>query len=198
MRIYCLLVLAAALFFGSVAQAESDTAQSFLKTRQGAVTRILEKTPKDQQGDELSKAIGDLLDYDELSKRALSDHWSTRSEAERQEFVSLLKQLVERNYRKNLRSTRGYEVRQVGSEKTPEGTVIKTSAKSKTKKRQPPIEIAYTLWQPSGSWRVVDITTDGVSMVRNYRSQFNRIIRKDGWDALIKRMKDRLANAGDF
>ncbi len=106
--------------------------------------------------------------------------------------------LIERNYRKNLRSTLGYDVSYDGVEKIEKGTLVKTVAKSKTNKRQPPVEISYTLWQPDGRWRVVDITTDGVSMVRNYRSQFNRIIRKDGWDELIRRMKDRLANEGDF
>ena len=41
-------------------------------------------------------------------------------------------------------------------------------------------------------WRVSDVTTDGVSMVRNYREQFNRIIDRDGWDELISRMQRRL------
>lgn len=186
------------LAFSTVAAAQNKDAEAFLKARHQNVQKILEHTAKDTVGDELSKEIGNFLDYETLSQRALVDHWGDHSEAERTEFVSLLKQLVERNYRKNLRSTLGLEIKYEGSTAQSDDIVVKTVAKSKTNKRQPAVEISYTMHQASGAWRVVDITTDGVSMVRNYRGQFNRIIRKDGWPELIRRMKDRLANEGDF
>jgi phospholipid transport system substrate-binding protein len=178
----------------------SDDAAAFLKQRQAGVEKLIRQTPENKEvpGDALSKAISDLLDYDELSKRALSDHWAGRSEAERTEFVSLLRQLVERNYKNNVRGTLGYDIQYTGNETKSDGVLVKTEAKSKTNKRRPAVGIDYLMYQANGQWRVVDITTDGVSMVRNYRSQFNRIIRKDGWGELIRRMKDRLANAGDF
>ena len=55
------------------------------------------------------------------------------------------------------------------------------------------LEIAYKLEKRGRSWVVVDMITDGVSLVSNYRSQFNKIITQDGWDAMIKKMKDKLA-----
>ncbi len=67
-----------------------------------------------------------------------------------------------------------------------------TSARSRTQRRQPPVEIEYTLRRDGRRWRVVDVTTDGVSMVRNYRDQFGRIIARDGWAELIARMERRL------
>jgi len=195
-----LLTLASMIWLtlSTVAVAQNKDAEAFIKTRHTNVQKILQRTSKDTVGDELSKEIGDFLDYETLSHRALADHWDSHSEAERAEFVSLLRQLVERNYRKNLRSTLGLEIKYEGSVAASEDVLVKTVAKSKTNKRQPPVEISYTLRQTAGTWHVVDITTDGVSMVRNYRGQFNRIIRKDGWPELIRRMKDRLANQGDF
>ena len=54
------------------------------------------------------------------------------------------------------------------------------------------IEVVYTMAQRGGAWRVVDVETDGVSTVRNYRSQFRRIIGQDGFEALLQRMRTRL------
>ena len=51
--------------------------------------------------------------------------------------------------------------------------------------------------QSGGDWRVVDVTTDGVSMVQNYRSQFNRIIDREGWAELISRMERRLEQGAE-
>ena len=190
------LILAAALTWttgAADADAQADQAQLFLKKRQKTVHALVAKTPEGSPlGDKLSHEIGELLDYQELSRRALKDHWDKRSEAERGEFVGLLKQLVERSYRKNLRSTVGYQIDYLGSDDTDDGALVKTRAQSKKNRRAPAITIDYTLIPAEGRWRVVNITTDGVSMVRNYRRQFNRILRKHGWAELISRMKSRL------
>ena len=76
--------------------------------------------------------------------------------------------------------------------------MVRTTARSKKERRKPPIEIAYALHQVEGKWRVFDVVTDGVSMVRNYRGQFARILRKDGWDGLLQRMRDRLDQGSEF
>jgi phospholipid transport system substrate-binding protein len=172
--------------------AQPEEAAQFLKERHTAVDRALSKASKDKAGDALASEIDALLDYDTLSQKALSDHWDERSEADRTRFVGLLKALVERSYRKNLRSTKGYKIEYVGQEEASGGVVVHTLVKSKKKKRAPAVTIDYTMHKKSGRWQVLDITTDGVSMVRNYRSQFNRILRKNGWDELIRRMEERL------
>ena len=55
------------------------------------------------------------------------------------------------------------------------------------------MEIAYSMHNVGGTWRVFDVTTDSVSMVANYRSQFHSIISEHGIDGLLQRMRDRLA-----
>ena len=111
--------------------------------------------------------------------------------------MSLLRQLVERNYETNLERILDYEVSYEGEQARGDRTVVTTSARSRAQRRQPPVEIAYAMVQSGGDWRVVDVTTDGVSMVQNYRSQFNRIIDREGWAELISRMERRLEQGAE-
>ncbi len=198
-----LLVLAlAALVLGPTRPAAAQqSALAFLKKRHSAVIQILRKPASSPQtterrNRELNSALGSLLDFEELSKRALRDHWEGVQKTQREEFVSLLKDLVERNYQKNLESTLDYDVRYDGESPGPDTVVVHTVARSKKRRRAPAIAIDYTLRRAGDGWKVFDVVTDGVSLVRNYRNQFNRIIRRHGWDELIRRMRKRLASGG--
>ena len=135
---------------------------------------------------------GELLDFEELSKRALEDHWAARSAAEQQRFVELLGQLVERSYQKNLESTMDFRVTYESATRKGDSLVVATEAQSLKNRRSPPVAIDYTLVPVANSFRVYDVTTDGVSLVANYKRQFNKIIRRNGWDALIERMEKKL------
>lgn len=191
----------ASLSFVDAAHAQTGPATRYLRQRNDEVTRILrrEATTEEaraQRSREVTRILSDLLDYQELSRRALGPHWEQRTESERREFVELLRQLVERNYEANLERVLDYEIDYVSETTGSEGTVVATRARSRTERRQPPVEIVYTLHLQGSSWRVFDVVTDGVSLVRNYRSQFHRIIGEHGWAELIRRMRDRLARGG--
>lgn len=183
---------------GSVAEAQTTgPATRYLRQRNDDVIRILRRdattdAARTQRSQEVTRILSDLLDYEELSRRALGPHWDQHTEAERREFVDLLRQLVERNYESNLERLLEFEVSYTGETTGSDGTVVRTEARSRTERRQPPVEITYTLHLQGTSWRVFDVVTDGVSLVRNYRNQFNRIITENGWPELIHRMRDRL------
>jgi phospholipid transport system substrate-binding protein len=183
---------------GASAQPRPQGASAFLEGRHEEVNRLLRQPANDdaarqRRSERLTRMLSDLLDYQELSRRALGDQWTQRSEAERQQFVTLLRQLVERNYETNLERTLEYEVTYDRESRRGELTVVHTTARSRTQRRQPPVAIDYVMRSADGSWRVVDVSTDGVSMVDNYRSQFSRIISREGWNELIARMQRRLA-----
>ena len=190
------LTLALALCTAAPASAQG-AASRYLERRHDEVNRLLRRsadtdTARSRRSTQLATMLGELLDYEELSRRSLGDHWESREGPARERFVTLLRQLVERNYENNLERTLEYDVEYVREARRGEETIVYTEARSRTQRRQPPIAIDYTL-RPEGSrFRVVDITTDGVSLVDNYRAQFNRIIDRDGWDALIERMQQRL------
>ena len=91
-----------------------------------------------------------------------------------------------------LERTMNYTVTYDGADVRGQVVTVRTLARSGTNGRAPAVSIDYQMKKVGNVWRVFDIATDGVSLVRNYRTQFNRIITRDGWDALIARMRDRL------
>jgi phospholipid transport system substrate-binding protein len=195
-------VLGVALLAGTAAaqpQPAGSGALAYLQGKHSAVERVLRRPAKNadavtRRNAEVQRAIGELLDFEEVSRQALGQHWTARSEAERTEFVSLLRQLVERNYRDNLTRTLEYVVRYESEAPGAGGTaVVRTTARSRTNRRAPAVEITYTMRRTGNAWKVIDVSTDGVSLVRNYRTQFGRIATRDGWPELIRRMRDRLA-----
>ncbi len=182
---------------GVRAQADGP-ATRYLRQRHEEVSRILRRpaasdATRAERSREVTRILSDLLDYDELSRRSLGSHWAAQSEADRREFTSLLRQLVERSYEQNLERVVDFEVRYVGETVASDEATVRTEARSRVERRQPPVEIAYALHQDGSSWRVFDVVTDGVSLVRNYRNQFNRIISEHGFAELLRRMRDRLA-----
>ena len=181
-----------------ISKAERAKAERFIKGKHNAVRKVLRKPNTPKRAEELTEVLGEFLNYDELAKLSLDTEWKKRSKKQRAKFVSLLRQLVERQYQRNMESTLNYSVKWVGSEDIEGGVLVKSSARSKKKKRTPPVEIDYAMSEANGEWSVFDISTDGVSLVRNYKRQFRRIIRKEGWDGLIGRMERKLnANPDD-
>ncbi len=167
-------------------------AETFVKAKQAELIGLL-KRPKSAATDEKVEAICDqILDYDSIAKESLADQWQARSEAERKQFQSLLKELVQRAYRKNLSKTVNYDLSYMGEVKTKDGTLVKTVAKDRKKTREEPVTIDFNVHKAGSQLKIRDIVTEGSSLVGNYRSQFRRIIKTKGWDELLKRMKARL------
>jgi phospholipid transport system substrate-binding protein len=175
--------------------AQEGPASRYLKGQHDAVVRQLRRTPESPR---IGEIVEGLLDFDTIAESALARHWAGLTPAQRQEFVSLLTQLVRRNYQGNLQRTLDYTV-EYGAEQT-RGTAVtvETTARSRQNRRAPAVAIKYTLARRGNGWVVHDIDTDGVSLVRNYRNQFNRIIERDGFDALLGRMRQRLAEGAEI
>lgn len=178
------------------------SARAYLEGQHHEVNRILQApasndAARQRRSARLTELLNDLLDYEALAQAALGEHWEQHTPEERAHFVSLLQQLVQRNYETNLERILDFEVSYEGERRRGEDTLVTTSARSRAQRRQPPVEIEYTMRQQGTHWRVVDVTTDGVSMVQNYRNQFTRIISREGWGELIARMEHRLESGQD-
>lgn len=196
-RFLLLAALSTLLFAGVVpaaadAQANPAEAQAFLQGRHDALRTLFAQRPSAARNTQLSTLVSELLDLQELSRLALRDHWDSRTAAQRDEFVGLLRQLVQAQYESNLERTMNYEVTYDGADVRGDVVTVRTLARASGNARAPAVSIDYQMKKVGNTWRVFDISTDGVSLVRNYRTQFNRIIERDGWDALITRMRDRL------
>jgi phospholipid transport system substrate-binding protein len=186
------VVTGLSLTFIQVGVAHAGAATDVVKAKQTALFDLL-KQPSAANQTKISALFDQMLDYQALAEASLGKEWAGRTDAEKAQFSDLLKQLVRKSYEKNLKKTLSFNIEYLSEEPADGAITVKTKAVSKTNAREEPIEIAYKMAEKDGAWRVKDIVTEGVSLVSSYRSQFTKIIKKDGFPVLIQKMKDKLA-----
>ena len=185
-----------ALSLASVGSAFAGGATDVVKSKQTALFDLIKQsTPESEK--KVAALFDEMLDYQALTEGSLGTEWAARTDAEKAQFSDLLKQLVRKGYERNLKKILNFGVDYVSEDAAGDAVLVKTKAKSKTDAREEPVEIVFKLAQKGGTWRVQDIVTEGVSLVSSYRSQFTKIVKKDGFPALIQKMKDKLAK-GDI
>lgn len=135
----------------------------------------------------LEEIIGQHFDFEEMAKRSLAAHWRNRSEAEHQEFATLFQSLLSKTYAGKIENYSGEKVQYLKERlKDSFAEVQTTIASNKTE-----ISLDYRLLLKDGNWRVYDVVVDGVSLVKNYRVQFDRIIRDSSYEELVKTLRDK-------
>lgn len=182
-----------ALTLGTAGAAFAGPATDVVKAKQTSLFDLLKQSGPDAQK-KIDAIFDDMLDYGALAESSLGSEWAGRSDAEKAEFSGLLKQLVRKAYERNLKKIINFDVEYIDEAAEGNAVMVKTKSKAKSADaREEPIEIVFKVVQKDGKWKVNDIITEGVSLVSSYRSQFTKIIKKDGFPALIQKMKDKLA-----
>lgn len=184
-----------ALSFASVGSAFAGAATDVVKSRQTTLFSLIKQGTPDSEK-KIAALFDDMLDYPALTEGSLGSEWASRTDAEKAQFSDLLKQLVRKAYERNLKKIVDANVDYLGEDAAEGAVMVKTKTKPKDA-RDEPIEIAFKISNKGGTWRVQDIVTEGVSLVSSYRSQFTKIVKKDGFPTLIQKMKDKLAK-GDM
>jgi phospholipid transport system substrate-binding protein len=146
------------------------------------------------QKKKLKKIVDKFLDYHELSKRSLGPHWKDRSPEEQTEFTQLLRDLIEEAYTQpisdNIEFTMEYEDEEIAEDGT---AAVMAVASTKNKKGKTVSEdLTFHLYLKAKKWMIYDVEFGDVSLVRHYRGEFNRKIKKESYAALIKAMKNKL------
>lgn len=147
------------------------------------------KAPEKEEGrrKKLKEAIYPRFDFAEMGKRSLGIHWAKRTPQERDEFVKLFADLLEQSYAKRLESYTDQEVFYTKEQVEDKFGLVVTKIISAKENIDIPIE--YRLLRQDTQWKVYDVVIDGISMVSNYRSQFNSIIQKSSYAELVQRMR---------
>jgi len=142
----------------------------------------------------VTTSVRDFLDIDELGKRAMADQWGKLSKDQQAEFLTTLRALIEDNYIRGMRANLEYTVDYTGETTDKDGNVVVTTqVNTKRKGRTVKIEIDYVLKKDGTKLKAWDVKTDGVGLVENYKTQFNKIIEKEGFAGLISKMKKKQA-----
>ncbi|HXF91444.1 MAG TPA: ABC transporter substrate-binding protein [Nitrospiraceae bacterium] len=135
----------------------------------------------------LEEVIGSRFDYEEMSKRTLGAYWHQLNGAEQAEFVKLFKAFLSDRYASKIEGYSGEQVAYL-SERT-EGAYAEVRTKLVSSKVEIPMD--YRLIAKAGRWYAYDVIVDGISLVKNYRSQFTGIIRSSSYAELVRRLKER-------
>jgi phospholipid transport system substrate-binding protein len=186
------LIAAVALVASRAADAGPPTDQ--LKSTIDRILSILQDSALRAPGKaeerrlKIREAANEVFDWSEIGKRALARHWEGRSPQEREEFSKLFADLLERSYVGKIEGYSGekitYDKETVDGERAEVRTKLITKAGTQ-------IPIDYQMQKVGDRWRVYDVKIENVSLVGNYRSQFNRIIQQSGYADLIQRLKSK-------
>lgn len=136
----------------------------------------------------LKEAISVIFDYAEMAKRSLGRHWNTRTPAERKLFVDLFATLLENSYASKIESYDNEKIDYINE--SVEGNYAEVRSRIVTPSSDT-YSLDYRLLNENGKWMVYDVIIEGVSLVSNYRSQFNRIISEHGYDELLNKLRTR-------
>jgi phospholipid transport system substrate-binding protein len=198
--------LAAILAAGGT-EAAAPTGSSpmeILKDANSKIATILKKKvavgsdAEKKQDEKIRKVVDKLLDFQLLTKSAMGKHWDGLSEDQRTELVGLLTELIQRNYIKQVHQRKDENwVVEYNSEEVEDTKATVVTTVIAADRHGEETEVVYKMKKKAAKWVVVDILTDDVSLVRNYRSQFNKIIEKDGVDKLIEKMRSKVESGED-
>ena len=129
----------------------------------------------------------DILDFEELAHRSLARHWEARTAAEREEFVQLFREFLERLLVSKLDSYHGEKVVLVGDALDGDEATVKTLVAA----RQGAIPVDYLMVRRGDRWRAGDIVISGLSLVKNFRVQFDKVIKRASYQQLVKQVRDK-------
>jgi phospholipid transport system substrate-binding protein len=134
----------------------------------------------------LRKIANEIFDFPEMARRSMGRHWQARSPQEREEFTALMSDLLERSYIAKIESYGGEKILYTTERVEGDIATVNTKILSKTGAEIP---VDYRLFQRGPRWLVYDVNIEGVSLVSNYRTQFNKIIQTASYEELVRRMK---------
>ena len=136
------------------------------------------------------QAVDERFDWEEMTRRSLARHWSKRTDEEKQEFISLYSQLLERTYLDRVEGYSGETVSYEDERVEGEYGIIKVRV---TNSKDVEIPVKYRVRKKGDEWLVYDVYVEGVSLVNNYRVQFNSIITRSSYNKLVKKLKNKIA-----
>jgi len=163
----------------------------------GAVDRVL-KTLEDpsfkgegkvaERRVAVRKIANEIFDFGEIAKRSMARHWQPLTEAQRGEFVGLFADLLERSYISKIETYGGEKIQYSGERVDGEYATVSTKIITKNGTEVP---VDYRMIKRADRWLVYDVSIEGVSLVSNYRTQFNKIIQTSSYNELVSKLKNK-------
>ena len=193
LSVSCLgIVVLAGLVVWAPAPARAGAPTDQLKASVEQIIKVLEDPAlrADARSQERRAAIRKeaegVFDFTETAKRALGRHWQGLAEKDRQEFTSLFTDLIERAYISKIERYSGERIAYAGEAMDGGLATVRTRFVTKQGTEVP---VDYRMQQRGDRWLVYDVSVEGVSLINNYRTQFDKIIQTSSYAELVRKMK---------
>jgi ABC-type transporter MlaC component len=191
-----LAVVAVAITLATTATALAETPDTFVQSGHAQLDALLKQPTSAQRDAQLGAAFDKMVDYDELVRRCFRGDWGTLNATQQAEVSGLLRQIVQKNYKKNLKRTLDYNITYTGSHGQGSDIVVRTEAKSKVNPREEPVRVDYVVAGPTGGpYHVVDIITESSSLTGNYYREIHSMLTTagKGYGYVVQKLKDKIA-----
>ena len=178
-------------FLNFVAASAATATEEIKSTIDGVLQIVTTESYKDDRKIR-RKMIRDLIDkrfsYEQMGMRSLGANWNDISKSEQKEFIKLFSKLLENSYATKIESAKQEKVNYKEEKLKGKYAMVKTEIT----RNGGPVPVDYKLIRIDSKWKVYDIVIEGVSLIKNYRSQFNRIIHQESYDTLKKKIISRI------
>ena len=194
---FCALAVAGLLAMSASAWAENSPLE-LIRSAINQVTTVLANPASqgEEQQQERIKQVWTIVepyfDLQDMAQRTLGVHWRERTEEERREFVQLFTALIEKTYSSTLTRYTS-DVQFTFDGQRIDGDFAEVDTRLIAPSLDKPIPIQYHLHRVGGEWRIYDVVIDNVSLVHNYRNQFNRILSQSSYNELVQSIKKKLS-----
>jgi|SRR5690348_13201464 phospholipid transport system substrate-binding protein len=148
-------------------------------------------TPLKERQEKLRNLANSSFDFTAMSRSALGYHWKSLNDQQKKDFVQTFTSFIEDSYLSKIQDYSGFEVQFTGESQPNPGYAQVKSIIIQPGKQSVPVN--YGLRQDNGRWLVYDVTVDNISIIANYRNQFNRVMNSKGFDTLISDLKSKQA-----
>ncbi|MBL4664873.1 MAG: ABC transporter substrate-binding protein [Nitrospinaceae bacterium] len=182
---FFLFSLAGEVFAGS--EITSDVKQTIDKVLAIVADAELKKNPSLRR-EKLRETIGYRFNYKQMVMRSLAKNYKARTDKEREIFTGLFKRLLENSYATKIENYQDETINYVGEQIKGNYALVKTQIVRK----DGTIDVDYKLINEGGRWTVYDFVIEEVSLIRNYRSQFSKIIKTESYDALVSKLSKKV------
>jgi len=191
--VMAIIALACLAMASAPARAGAPTDQ--VREYTDAVVKVLEnpalktEDKKSERRAAVRKIASEVFDVHETARRVLGSHWQQRTPQERQDFVQLFAEVLEQTYISKIDLFGGERLKFTEEKVDGDNAIVR--AKVLMRQQQAEVPVEARLLRKGDRWLIYDVLIENVSLVGNYRSQFDRIIRTQGYDELIKRLRAR-------
>lgn len=181
-----------------LAMAVSSNPLNVIQSGTARALQILQEAHKNdgkslrERKSEILTIVDEYFNFEEMGKRALGRPWKEQSPENRLEFIKLFKQLLFNTYISRVERYTGVDEKAYYDSEKFDGdyALVKTHIMLQGNQN---VTLDYRLHQENGQWKVYDVVVEGISLVDNYRSQFASILANGNFDALLRKLREKVA-----